>query len=95
MTDWTDVEQAALLSFLAAGGPLKSALEKFVAEQALAHKTSCANAMATVPRNPEVAADNAAKAQLLDEFWELLTDEALIASSATGSREPTPRDLEE
>jgi hypothetical protein len=31
--------------------------------------------MSTVPRDPEVAADHAAKAQLLDEFWITLADQ--------------------
>jgi len=89
------MEQAALLGFLAATSPLRSALEKFVAEKSLENKTACSNCMASVPRNFEAASDHAAKAQVLDEFWEMLTDEVVMTSSATPSREPTPRGLEE
>jgi hypothetical protein len=74
MDAWSEMEQGAVANFLAAPGPLKSGLEKFVGNLSEDHKTACARAMATVPRNPELAADHAAKAQLLDEFWSTLTD---------------------
>jgi hypothetical protein len=70
----TQMEQGALKNFLATPGPLKSGLEKFIAALAWEYKGRCAAAMATVPRNPELAADNAAKAQVLDEFWAALED---------------------
>ena len=70
--EWTQMEQGAVENFLAASGPLRSALEKFTAFHAQKHKDCCAMHMATVPRNPEVASDYAAKAQVFAEFWELL-----------------------
>lgn len=83
MTDWTEMEQGALGTMLANDGPLKRALQKFIAGKAQEHKASCAMHMATVPRNPEAAADHAAKAQILDEFWTLLTEELLSAGQPT------------
>lgn len=75
MIDLTQMEQGALENFLhAAPGALNSALEKFVAHLASEHKAMCAAAMSTVPRNVELAADHAAKAQLMDEFWVTLSD---------------------
>jgi hypothetical protein len=75
--DWTDMERGALHNFLSTDGPLKSALEKFVRFHSLRMKASCAQHMATVPRGLEHAADFAAKAQFLDEFWVLLADNVL------------------
>jgi hypothetical protein len=72
--DWTQMEQGAIANFLAMPGPLNSALLKFTEHLSREHKDTCAAAMATVPRDPEVAADHAAKAQLLDEFWITLAD---------------------
>jgi membrane-bound ClpP family serine protease len=72
--DLTQMEQGAAGNFLASPGPLKAALEKFVSHMAQEHKAMCAAAMSTVPRNTELAADHAAKAQLLDEFWITLAD---------------------
>jgi hypothetical protein len=74
MIDLTQMEQGALENFLSAPGPLKSGLEKFTAHLAQEHNAMCAGAMGTVPRNPELAADHAAKAQLLTEFWVTLAD---------------------
>jgi hypothetical protein len=88
---WTEMERGALINFLSMGGPLKSALEKFVSFHSQRMKASCAEHMATVPRGLEHAADYAAKAQFLDEFWVLLADDALSAEqvSAISSQEPT------
>jgi len=86
--DWSQHEQAALLSFLASPGPLKSALEKFLIDWAEREQAQCAAAMATVPRNPELASDHAAKAQALQEFWSVLTDLMTIFEVPSG--EPTP-----
>lgn len=72
--EWTDAEQAAIRDFLAGGGPLKSGLEKLFNAIADQQRQSCAGAMATVPRDPERAADHAAKAQLLDEIWTICMD---------------------
>jgi hypothetical protein len=70
----TPMEIGALKNFLVTPGPLLSGLAKFISALAWEHKASCAAAMATVPRSFEVAADNAAKAQVLDEFWATLED---------------------
>ena len=68
------MEQGALENFLSSPGPLRSGLERFTEYLAKEHNAMCAAAMATVPRNPELASDHAAKAQLLAEFWATLTD---------------------
>lgn len=75
---WTQIEHGALVNFIASSGPLRSGLEKFIAHEAQSLKNHCALHMSTVPRNPELAADYAAKAQTLAEFWETL-DQALNA----------------
>jgi hypothetical protein len=77
--DWTENERGAVENFMASSGPLRSALEKFTAFHARRQKDCCAMHMATVPRNPEMAADYAAKAQFLGEFWELLAQAAISA----------------
>lgn len=83
MTNWTQMEQGALENFLATPGPLRDALDKFITHLSQEHKAMCAAAMSTVPRNPELAADHAAKAQLLDEFWPTLAD--VLAQERRGS----------
>jgi hypothetical protein len=70
----TAMEIGAVANFLAAPGPLKSALEKIVEHLASEHKAMCAAALSTVPRNLEIAVDHAAKAQLCDEFWPHVQD---------------------
>jgi hypothetical protein len=74
MIDWNEMEQAALQSFLADVGPLKTGLAKFFQAIAEQERMHCAACMATVPRDPERAADHAAKAQLLDEFWAIFAE---------------------
>ena len=71
---WSDIERGALINFLAADGPVRSALTKFTQYRAAEAKAMCTMAMGTVPRNPELAADHAAKAQAFDEFWDVLAD---------------------
>lgn len=93
MSDWSSHEHGALSNFLATPGPLRGGFERFVREWALEHKAACAAAMASVPRNPELAADHAAKAQLLDEFWAVLTERLLNLD--VPSEEPTLRGVEE
>jgi hypothetical protein len=89
--DWTEMERGALVNFLSVPGPLKSGLEKFVRFHSQRMKASCAEHMATVPRGLEHAADYAAKAQFLDEFWVLLADDVLSAEQVlvAPSEEPT------
>lgn len=93
MIEWTQHEQAAVHSFLASPGLLKDALMRYTRERAMEFNEMCAVHMATVPRDPERAADYAAKAQVLGEFWELLAD-ALVSGAVPGeeqvSGEPTP-----
>jgi len=72
--DWTENERAALAAFVATPGILRSAFEKYVQQRAEEHRASCARYMATVPRDPENAADQAARASELDEFFEVLAD---------------------
>ena len=93
MTDWSEIELQALSNFLATPGPLKTALQTYINSLAQHHKTECAACMASVPRDPERAADHAAKAQVLDEFWAVLTDQ--LISFALPPREPTPQEMEE
>lgn len=92
MTDWSQMEHGALSNFVAAPGALKTALEKFISAWALEHKALCTACMASVPRDPERAADYAAKAQVLEEFWTVLADQ--LTSFARPSQEPTLRGLE-
>lgn len=87
LAEWTDIELAALSNFLAAPGHLKSGLEKFITQLAFQQKTLCTVCMASVPRDTERAADHAAKAQILDDFWAILADQ--LTSSATPLQEPT------
>jgi hypothetical protein len=93
MIDWTQMEHGALANFLAAPGPVKSGLEKFIAEWSRQLKANCAAAMATLPRDPECASDYAAKAQALDEFWSTLAD--YQTNFARPLEEPTLQGLEE
>jgi hypothetical protein len=76
-TDWTEMERGALANFLSTQGPLKTALEKFTSFHSQQMKAQCSRHMATVPRDIEHASDYAAKAQFLDEFWVLLTENVL------------------
>ena len=87
MIEWTELEYGSLLNFTAAPGALRSALEKFTAEMALFAKAQCAASMATVPRDPERAADHAARAQAFDEFWSQLAD--ALTNFRRTAQEPT------
>lgn len=59
----TENERTALSNFVAHEGALWSALNKFAQARKQAMDTSCADAMRTVPRQAEQAADYAAKAE--------------------------------
>ncbi len=87
---WTDMERGALQNFLAGEGPLRNAMIKFIAFHTFQMKSSCALHMATAPRNYEIASDYAAKAQLLDEFWELLADAVGHVHADVPASEPPP-----
>jgi len=83
--DWTEGEQTALANFfLGSDSALKNALVKFTEHMASADKAQCAALMASVPRDPERAADYAAKAQRMDEFWTLLTELLLAEQQPVG-----------
>lgn len=88
--DWSEIELGALTNFLAAPGPLKDALDKFIAGLARQQQADCAACMASVPRDSERAADHAAKAQVLNEFWTILAEQ--IISFATPLEEPSLED---
>lgn len=83
MSDFTQMEHGALRAFLSSPGPVRSGLEKFVSDLANEHRAMCSAAMASVPRNIELASDHAAKAQMLDELWACLGDQL-------AQREPEP-----
>jgi membrane-bound ClpP family serine protease len=72
--DWSQMEQGALENFINDPGAVRAGLAKFLSSLATEYQKRCAAAMQTVPRNHEIAADNAAKAQVLDEFWIALAD---------------------
>ena len=92
MIDWSQAEQVALADLINGSGPLQTGLQKFVAACVDYHRTNCTACMASVPRNPEVAADHAAKAQVLDEFFIVLTD--YLKRYEVPSQEPTLQGME-
>lgn len=59
----TENERTTLSNFVAHEGALWNALKKFSQARKQAMDTSCADAMRSVPRNAEQAADYAAKAE--------------------------------
>lgn len=87
MIDWSENERGVLGTFMVTPSILKTALEKFIANRAEHHRAMCTAHMATVPREPELAADHAARAAELDEFWPMLTDQVLAA-------EPLPQNAQ-
>jgi hypothetical protein len=70
--NWTEMQRTAVMNFLNESSPVRAGLDVFVREQAEHWRSMCAANMATVPRNPEAAADYAARALAYDEFWRLL-----------------------
>jgi len=62
-------ERDALQTFLETDTPLKRALEAFRDSQQSRYEADCAGYMATVPRDPERAADAAAKADAYKALW--------------------------
>lgn len=73
MMDFTDLERQ-VLEDLKDSTHLKGVLEKFCELKAEECRRACAQAMAHVPRDPEVAADYAAKAQAYETFMQDLLD---------------------
>jgi len=70
MDGFTDLERQILDEFCASEVLLKSVLERFCEMKADECRRACVQAMAHVPREPEVAADYAAKAQAYEMFMQ-------------------------
>ena len=68
MMEFTELERQILEEFRAGDGLLKAVLEKFCEMKAEECLRACVQAMAHVPREPEVAADYSAKAQAYESF---------------------------
>lgn len=79
---WTLVEQEAVHNLLTTHNALRSALEKFCQARAEARNADCAQAMRTVPRKWELAADYAAKAEVYSELLKELERESARQDSA-------------
>jgi hypothetical protein len=69
MMDFPDLERQ-VLEDLKDSTHLKAVLEKFCEMKAEECRRACARNMAHVPRDPEVAADYAAKAQAYETFMQ-------------------------
>lgn len=93
MIDWSQAEQVALVDLVTGSGPLQTGLKKFVVALVDYHRTNCTACMASVPRNPEMAADHAAKAQVLDELFIVLDD--YLKRYEVPEQEPTLHGTEE
>lgn len=74
MSEFSDLERYALQEFKADQGYLKIALQKFCELKADEYRRACTQAMAHVPRDPETAADYAAKAQAFETFMQELME---------------------
>jgi len=66
----TELERQVLAEFCAGDSLLKAVLAKFCEMKADECRRACVQAMAHVPREPEVAADYAAKAEAYETFLE-------------------------
>ena len=64
-----DVQRIVLSNFLADGGALREAIDKFLSERQQRMEADCADAMRSVPRSLEIAADYAAKAEAYKTFF--------------------------
>lgn len=72
--EFTELERHVLEEFRAGDSLLKAVLEKFCEIKATECRRACVQAMAHVPREPEVAADYATKAQTYETFLEDLLE---------------------
>jgi hypothetical protein len=72
--EFTELERQVLNEFRASESLLKTVLEKYCEMKADECRRACVQAMAHVPREPEVAADYAAKAQAYETFVQELFD---------------------
>lgn len=66
--EFTELERQVLDEFRAGNSLLKAVLEKFCEMKTEECRRACVQAMAHVPREPDVAADYAAKAQAYEMF---------------------------
>lgn len=66
--EFTELELQVLEEFRAGDSLSRAVLEKFCEMKAEECRRACVQAMAHVPREPEVAADYAAKAQAYELF---------------------------
>lgn len=66
----TDIERQTLANFLAAPGPVRTALHKFAAAQLAHHNGMASQSMRTIPRALEAACDHAAKAECYANLME-------------------------
>jgi hypothetical protein len=74
MMEFTELERQIMEEFRGGDGLLKSVLEKFCEIKAEECRRACVQAMAHVPREPEVAADYAAKVLVYETFVEELLE---------------------
>ena len=74
MGGFSDLDRHVLQEFKESFGHLRAVLEKFCELKADECRHACAQAMAHVPRDPESAADYAAKAQAYETFMRELVD---------------------
>jgi len=72
MDGFSDLDRHVLQEFKESFGHLKAVLEKFCEMKTDECRRACVQAMAHVPRDPEVAADYAAKAQAYETFMQEL-----------------------
>jgi hypothetical protein len=70
--EYSQAERTVLGEFAAHASILRSAIDKFCREAALRENKECADAMRSVPRDFERAADHAAKSEALTEFFQRL-----------------------
>lgn len=74
----TMFERESLQAALESDSVLRQLLDRFCSEQQLRNQGRCAENMRRVPRNPELAADYAAKAEAYREFVSLLERELQV-----------------
>jgi len=72
MTGFTETERYILQQFRDSNAPIKDVLAKFCELKGEECRRACVQQMAHVPRNPEVAADYAVRAQAYETFMQEL-----------------------
>jgi len=68
MTGFTEAERYILQQFKDSNAPIKDVLAKFCELKVDEYRRSCTQRMAHIPRDPEGAADDAAKAEAYEAF---------------------------